>query len=163
MKDIWIRQAREDDAEAITALNDAAFATKAEARIITELARDGDSLYSLVAHNDRDILGHIQFFRILIDGADIAAGLGPMSVLPDRQRSGIGSGLVKFGLALMEGAGREAVFVLGHPAYYPRFGFCADAAAPFQAQWSGPSFMALRFGETGEQAGQLTYPAAFGA
>jgi len=68
MSQIWIRPATDDDADLITALTDAAFGTPEEAQIITQLARDGDSLASLVAHNDRDILGHIQFFRIWIDG-----------------------------------------------------------------------------------------------
>lgn len=163
MKDLWIRQARAEDAEAIAALNDAAFGTPDEARIVTQLAADGDSLASLVAHNDRAILGHIQFFRILLDDADIAAGLGPMSVSPEHQRKGIGAGLIRLGLTFMEGQGRSLVFVLGHPDYYPKFGFSAETAAPFTAPWSGPAFMAQRFGDTGPVGGALTYPAAFGA
>lgn len=162
MKDLWIRQARESDAEVIAALNNAAFGTPDEARIIAQLAVDGDSLASLVAHNDREIIGHIQFFRIQVDGADIAAGLGPMSVLPDHQRKGVGAGLIRLGLTLMEGQGRGHVFVLGHPEYYPKFGFSAGTAAPFKAPWSGPAFMAKRFGTGGPTSGVLTYPAAFG-
>lgn len=163
MSNLWIRQAREEDAEAIAALNDLAFGTPDETQIVAQLAADGDSLASLVAHNDREILGHIQFFRILIDGKDIAVGLGPMSVLPDRQRSGIGGGLIRFGLTLMEGMGRSPVFVLGHPDYYPRFGFEAATAEAFTASWSGSAFMAKRLGEATPTQGALTYPAAFGA
>ncbi len=163
MKNLWIRQARDEDGEAIEALNLAAFGGPDEAGIITRLAADGDSLYSLVAHNDREILGHIQFFRIAVDGDDVAAGLGPMAVLPQFQKSGIGSGLVKLGLTLMQGSGRGLVFVLGHPAYYPRFGFSPETAQDFTAPWSGPAFMALRFGDHGRQGGKLAYPAAFGA
>lgn len=163
MKDIWIRQAREDDADAITALNDVAFGGPDEARIITQLAADGDSLYSLVAHDDRTILGHIQFFRILVDGQDVAAGLGPMSVVPERQKSGIGSGLIRFGLQLMAGSGRGPVFVLGHPDYYPRFGFSAATAAAYTAPWSGEAFMATPPPAGAPETGTLTYPAAFGA
>ncbi len=163
MRDIWIRQAREDDAEAIGILNDVAFGGPDEAKIITALERDGDSLYSLIAHNDHELLGHIQFFRIAVDGEDVAAGLGPMSVVPARQKSGIGSGLVRFGLRLIEGSGRKLIFVLGHEAYYPQFGFSAETALNFAAPWSGSAFMALRFDEDGMQGGKLTYPAAFGA
>lgn len=163
MKDIWIRQVREEDSEAISALNNAAFGTPDEAKIVAQLAEQDDSLYSLIAHNDRDILGHIQFFKIAVDGEDVAAGLGPMCVTPDRQRSGIGSGLVEFGMRLMEGSGRSVVFVLGHADYYPRFGFEAGLAQPFSAPWSGPAFMARRFGDAGPSSGTLTYPAAFGA
>ena len=72
MNNLWIRPATEDDAAAITALTAAAFGTPEDAQIITQLARDGDSLASLVAHNDRQILGHIQFFKIRDDGEEVA-------------------------------------------------------------------------------------------
>jgi len=163
MNNLWIRQASEEDAEAITELTDAAFGTPEEAQIVTRLAADGDSLASLVAHNDREILGHIQFFRVLIDSEDVACGLGPVSARPDLQRKGIGSGLIRFGLTLMEGAGRSHCFLLGHKDYYPRFGFSSDLAAQFGGPWSGPNFMAIKLGDAGPQSGTLTYPAAFGA
>jgi putative acetyltransferase len=160
---VWMRRARTGDLAAIIALNDAAFKSEAEGRIASRLHADGDSLLSLVAHDEAAIVGHLQFFRIQIDGAAIAAGLGPMSVVPSRQKSGIGAGLVRLGLTALEGAGETIVFVLGHPAYYPRFGFAAAAAAPFSAAWHGPAFMALRFGDGGPPGGSLQYPAAFGA
>lgn len=163
MSDLWIRQARPDDAKAVRDLNHAAFGTTGEAQIVDRLAKDGDGLASLVAHNDREILGHIQFFKIAVDGADLAAGLGPMSVRPDAQNTGIGGGLIRFGLTLMQGQGRPLVFVLGHPDYYPRFGFSAEIAEGFSAPWSAPAFMAIRFEDTGPSGGTLTYPAAFGA
>ena len=163
MNNLWIRPATEDDAETITELTDAAFGTPEEAQIITQLAEDGDSLASLVAHNDREILGHIQFFRVLVDGEDVACGLGPVSARPDVQGRGIGAGLIRFGLTLMEGAGRTHCFLLGHKDYYPRFGFSADLAAKFGGPWSGPHFMAKQLTETGPTSGELTYPPAFGA
>ncbi|MCR9193451.1 MAG: N-acetyltransferase [Hyphomonas sp.] len=163
MNNLWIRPATAEDAETITELTDAAFGTPEEAQIITQLAKDGDGLASLVAHNDREILGHIQFFKIWIDGADIACGLGPVSARPDVQKRGIGAGLIKLGLTLMEGAGRTHCFLLGHKEYYPRFGFTSDLAAQFGGPWSGPNFMAIELNETGPKSGVLTYPAAFGA
>jgi putative acetyltransferase len=163
MKDIWNRPARAEDADAINALNDAAFGTPDEAKIVTQLLADGDSLASLIAHDDRDILGHIQFFRILIDDEDIAAGLGPMSVSPDRQKSGIGRGLIKLGMTMMEGQGRQLVFVLGHTGYYPKFGFSPEVAARYDAPWSGPAFMGIELSNTAPRTGTLTYPRAFGA
>lgn len=163
MSQIWIRPATAEDADLITDLTDAAFGTPEEAQIITQLARDGDSLASLVAHNDRDILGHIQFFRIWVDGEDVACGLGPVSAHPDVQGRGIGAGLIRFGLTLMEGAGRSHCFLLGHKDYYPRFGFSAELAAEFGGPWSGPHFMALQLNQGGPTSGTLTYPAAFGA
>ncbi|MGB3625978.1 MAG: N-acetyltransferase [Henriciella sp.] len=163
MKDIWIRPACPDDAEDIGALNDAAFGTPDEAKIVARLAEDGDSLASLIAHNDREILGHIQFFRILINGNDIGAGLGPMSVVPERQKSGIGRGLIKLGMTMMEGQGRQLVFVLGHPDYYPKFGFSPGVAARYEAPWSGPAFMGIELSPAAPRTGTLTYPGAFGA
>ena len=162
MSQIWIRPATAEDADLITGLTDAAFGTPEEAQIITQLAKDGDSLASLVAHNDRDILGHIQFFRVWVDGEDVACGLGPVSAHPEVQKRGIGAGLIRFGLTLMEGAGRSHCFLLGHKEYYPRFGFSAELAANFDSPWSGPHFMAIELNEGGPASGTLTYPAAFG-
>ena len=158
----WIRPAREEDMDEIVALNDLAFGGKEEGRIVRELAKSGESLLSLVASDDNIIAGHIQFFRIGMDGAPGAVGLGPMSVHPDFQKTGIGSGLIQMGLMALEGAGEQIVFVLGHPDYYPRFGFSAELARPFTCKWSGEAFMALRLGPAAPASGQLTYPAAFG-
>lgn len=163
MKNLWIRTATSDDADLITDLTNAAFGTPEEAQIITKLAEEGDSLASLVAHNDREVLGHIQFFKVWVDGADTACGLGPVSARPDVQRRGIGAGLIRFGLTLMEGAGRSHCFLLGHNEYYPRFGFSADLAAQFTGPWTGPNFMAIQLTENGPNKGELTYPKAFGA
>lgn len=163
MNNLWIRNAADDDADVIKELTDAAFGTPEEAQIITKLAEDGDGLASLVAHNEREILGHIQFFKVWVDGADVACGLGPVSAHPSVQRRGIGAGLIRFGLTLMEGAGRSHCFLLGHKEYYPRFGFSSDLAAQFSGPWSGPNFMALQLTESGPDKGALTYPAAFGA
>lgn len=163
MNNLWIRPATSEDADLITELTDAAFGTPEEAQIITKLAEDGDSLASLVAHNDREILGHIQFFKVWVDGADTVCGLGPVSARPDVQRRGIGAGLIRFGLTFMEGAGRSHCFLLGHKEYYPRFGFSSDLAAQFTGPWSGPNFMAKQLTDGGPIKGELKYPKAFGA
>ena len=161
MIDFWTRAARPEDAGAITALNDAAFGGPDEARIVRQLQADGDSLLSLVAENDKGLVGHIEFFRILIDGKPTGAGLGPMSAQPGRQRAGIGSYLIRTGLEELDILGETLVFVLGHTAYYPRFGFEAGTAKPFTAPWSGPHFMAIRLAPGGPASGTLTYPRAF--
>lgn len=160
---LWIRPARKEDAEAISDLNTRAFGSPDEAEIVTQLTADEDSLLSLVAHDDSQILGHIQFFRVSVDGAETGAGLGPMSVEPDHQKTGIGGGLINLGLRAIEGQGREIVFVLGHPSYYPKFGFTASAAQQFSAPWNGEAFMAKRLIDTAPTSGTLVYPAAFGA
>ena len=90
--------------DAICALSDEAFGlafnSKDESRLIRSLQADGDSLLSLVAEaDDGRIVGHIEFFRILIDAKPVAAGLGPMSTKPGLQKTGIGSYLVRTSLA----------------------------------------------------------------
>jgi putative acetyltransferase len=165
MIDFWTRAARPEDMDAVGALSDEAFGlafnSKDESRLIRQLHADGDSLVSLVAENDKGIVGHIEFFRILIDGQPIGAGLGPMSAKPGLQKSGIGSYLVRTGLEELDMLGETIVFVLGHKKYYPRFGFEAETAVPFTAPWSGPHFMAIRLAPGGPASGTLTYPRAF--
>lgn len=159
---IWIRPSRPEFMDAIVAVNDAAFGGPDEGRITRALHAEGDSVLSLVASGNIEIVGHVEFFRVWIDGAPLGVGLGPMSVLPELQRTGVGASLIRLGLSALEGAGETIVFVLGHEAYYPKFGFAAETARPFTAPWSGPSFMAIRLGPGGPASGELTYPAAFG-
>ena len=165
MIDFWTRASRPEDMDAIAALSDEAFGltfnSQHESRIIRQMHADGDSLVSLIAENDKGLVGHIEFFRILIDGQPTGAGLGPMSVKPGLQQSGIGSYLVRSGLEELDMLGETIVFVLGHKKYYPRFGFEAEKAAPFTAPWSGPHFMAIRLAPGGPASGTLTYPRAF--
>ncbi|OZB13886.1 MAG: hypothetical protein B7X55_12225 [Rhodobacterales bacterium 34-62-10] len=157
-----IRPARPEDKDAIAALNDAAFGGPEEGAIVHALRRDKDSLLSLVATGGDVIIGHIEFFCIQVDGAPMAAGLGPMSVKPSFQKQGVGASLIRHGLEALKEAGETIIFVLGHDTYYPKFGFSAATAKPFDAPWSGPHFMALRLAPGGPERGTLTYPAAFG-
>ncbi|MEM0985229.1 MAG: N-acetyltransferase [Pseudomonadota bacterium] len=156
-----IRPATSAYGPAIAALNDAAFEGPDEARILQKLDDDGDMLLSWVLADGDVIIGHIAFFKILVDGKDIAAGLGPMSVAPGHQRRGHGSALVRAGLAAIKPQGRPVVFVLGHPTFYPRFGFAPELATAFQAPWSGPAFMAKPMSDDAPKEGVLTYPDAF--
>jgi putative acetyltransferase len=160
--DIWIRPFRPEYLDAIVAVNDAAFGGPDEGRITRALHADSDSVLSLVASGNTEIAAHIEFFRIRIDGAPVGVGLGPMSVLPEYQKTGIGGRLIRFGLTALQGAGETLVFVLGHDTYYPKFGFTEAAAKPFSAPWSGPHFMALRLAPGGPETGTLIYPKAFG-
>ncbi len=133
------------DAAAIDAVHEAAFGGSAEARLVRMLAADGDALVSLVAGIEGATVGHILFSRMTVtgDGEPInAAGLGPVGVLPAYQGFGIGSALIREGLARLPALGIGLCFVLGHEDYYPRFGFRAEHAARFASPYAGPHFMA---------------------
>lgn len=157
-----VRRARAADAAAIQALNDAAFGQADEGRIVQRLDADGDTLFSLVTEFEGELVGHLQAFHIDVDGARVAAGIGPMSVQPTFQKRGFGGSMIKEAAGLLRCKKLPLVFVLGHADYYPRFGFSAEAAQGFEAPWSaGPSFMAMRLGEGGPGSGVLTYPSAF--
>lgn len=161
MTEFQIRDTRPEDMDAIIILNALAFGEPDEGQITRALHEDGDSLLSLIACDGDRLVGHAEFFRIWVDGEDVAAGLGPICVHPDVQKQGIGSALVRCGLEAMERQGRLPVFVLGHPDYYPRFGFDAVAAEAFQSSWSGPAFMVWGAAAAVKQTGQITYPRAF--
>jgi putative acetyltransferase len=155
------------DFEAITALNIAAFASSDEAEIIAHLRVEGSVIVSLVADDAGEIAGHILFSELPIESGDTrikGAALAPMAVAPARQRQGIGSRLVEDGLETCRNSGIEAVVVLGHPDYYPRFGFSAETARHLKAPFSGPAFMALELvpGILDGVEGTVHYADAFG-
>ena len=127
-----IREERPGDEDAIRALTAAAFenaphASGTEARIVDALRRDGDLALSLVAEADGSIVGHVAFSPVRIDGQDGAFGLGPVSVVPDHQRRGIGRALIEEGLARLTDRRALACVLIGDPGYYARFGFRAGA------------------------------------
>jgi putative acetyltransferase len=143
---VAVRPEAGDDAEAIRAVHLAAFPTSAEADLVTRLHEDHDSRISLVAEQAGEIVGHAMLSRMSVSAgsrAFRALGLGPVAVLPGTQGSGVGSELIRSSLAIASALGEEVVFVLGEPDYYSRFGFSAEAAAPFASPYAGPFFMAL--------------------
>ena len=133
-----IRDERPGDEPAIAALTAAAFHDVAhsdgsEAAIVERLRADGDLAISLVAENlDLAIVGHAAFSPVAIsDGTPRWYGLGPCSVIPLRQRAGIGSALIEEGLERLRQVGAGGCVVLGDPAYYRRFGFEHDPALAY--------------------------------
>ena len=117
-----IRAERPSDRDGVFSLNARAFETDAEARLV-DILRDRNAVtVSLVAEIEGAIAGHILFSPVTVGEKNFVA-LGPMSVVPERQRSGIGSALVRAGIAACRDRRDAAVFVLGHAEYYPRFGF----------------------------------------
>jgi putative acetyltransferase len=120
-----IRSERPTDAAAVHAVHVAAFPTDAEARLVELLRRSGKARVSLVAEVDGQIVGHILFSPVTVNGQAIAAALGlaPVAVVPAYQRQGIGGELIRAGLRACGEFDCGFVVLLGHPAYYPRFGF----------------------------------------
>jgi putative acetyltransferase len=120
----------------------------------------------LVEAADIAIQGHILYSRLTIERGDAAiraAALAPVAVLPAFQGRGVGGALIRAGNARCAELALDAIIVLGHAAYYPRFGFSAKAAESLQAPFSGPHFMALEL-EPGalKDGGIVRYAKAFG-
>jgi putative acetyltransferase len=132
-----IREEAPADRGAIRRLNAAAFTTDAEARLVDALREHGRLTLSLVAVEGEAVVGHIAFSPITITRPDASVlagvGLGPMAVTRSRQRCGIGTRLVRTGLERLKTAGHPLCVVLGHPEYYPRFGF--ERASRFGIRW----------------------------
>lgn len=135
-----------------------------EADLVDRLRRDNDLVLSLVAEQDGQLIGHVGFSRLwIIQGARRIPGisLAPLSVMPDRQRKGVGRMLIEAGHARLREAGETIVFVLGDTDYYGHFGFLLSAAAAFDCQYAGPHFQALRLASSAPAAGFVEYAPAF--
>lgn len=132
-----IRDESPSDVTAITAVTVAAFAPLAisshnEQVIVEALRAAGALTVSLVAEADGQVVGHIAFSPVVMsDGTPGWYGLGPVSVLPARQRHGIGGALIRAGLARIEALGARGCCLVGHPEYYGRFGFVNPAGLAF--------------------------------
>lgn len=165
---IEVREGSLADDEVISAIHVAAFGGTAEADLVARLRADGDLLVSLVAVDGDAIVGHVLFSPLPIEIGDRvvpAVALAPLAVMRGRQRQGIGSALVRRGLALCRERGAAAVVVLGDPGYYQRCGFSVAAAAGLVTPWSGPHLMALELspGALGAGRGTARYAPAFPA
>ena len=133
---LTIRAEKPEDIPAIHHINTAAFGRPSEANLVDALRRNKALTISLVAVQEGHLVGHIAFSSVTItsDTATIAAlELAPMAVLPTYQRRGNGSQLVEAGLTVCHHTPYGVVVVLGHPHYYPRFGFVP--AKPLGIVW----------------------------
>ena len=143
-----IRPESPEDRPGVRQVNELAFGQPAEADLVDRLRLACADSLSLVA-DDGVVVGHILFAPVVVEGAAgdvIGMGLAPMAVRPDRQREGIGSQLVKRGLEMLRERGCPFVVVVGHPDYYPRFGFEPASARGLASQWEGvpdAAFMVL--------------------
>ena len=153
-----------EDSDGIRAVHLAAFPTAAEADLVKMLHDDLDSEISLVAKDGPQVVGHVMLSRMRVEGDGRtyrALGLGPVAVIPELQGQGIGSALIDEAMRLAEQRGEEMVFLVGEPDYYRRFGFSAEAAAPFASPYSGPYFMAKSIGSPLPASGTAAYAPAF--
>lgn len=125
MSEPFIRAEQVADKNGVRAVNERAFGGRAEADIVEALHRAQAAVVALVAEVGAEVVGHILFSPVDVEQANgkRLVGLAPMAVAPDYQRQGIGSQLVREGLARCRANGFDGVVVLGHAEYYPRFGF----------------------------------------
>jgi putative acetyltransferase len=146
-----IRQESPKDIPQVRKLNELAFGQPTEANLVDKLRKACPDALSLVAEDKGCVVGHILFTPTVIDSSGQliqGMGLAPMAVLPENQKQGIGSQMVKKGLEILRERGCSFVVVVGHPEYYPRFGFELASKHNIRSQWDGipdDAFMIIIF------------------
>ena len=150
---INIRLEKPEDVQQVRSIHERAFRQPTEADAVDRLRLTCPEALSVVAEDDGRIVGHILFTPVIIDSPKRKVegmGLAPMAVLPKCQRQGIGSKLVEHCLKILRERGCPFVIVLGHPEYYPRFGFVPASTYKIISQWENvpdESFMIIVFDE----------------
>lgn len=161
MNSITIRDETAADYAAIDRVNNLAFKETAQSQIIRDLRETGEALWSQVLLKGDQIIGNLMFYKVWLEGNLITAGLGPLSILPEHQRQGYGGQLIRSGLEKCDPALHQIIFLLGHPDYYPRFGFSSKLGAQYKSPWPRPAFMGLKLNPTAPTSGTLTFPQAY--
>lgn len=167
--ELAIRPARPDDEPAILRVHEAAFGRPAEAELAVKLARREPACVSLVACAGDEVVGHVLFSPVSVDGRRFAQppmGLGPVGVLPGRQKTGAGKLLCRAGIEACRARGAPFLVVLGHTTYYPSFGFVPAARFGLTFGDAPPrdAFMALELspGALANASGRVRYAPEFG-
>jgi putative acetyltransferase len=147
-----IRAETQADHHAVRQVNERAFGQASEADLVDALRKNAEPQISMVAELDGQVVGHIFFSPVLIESetsSSTALGLAPMAVLPEFQKQAIGSALVRRGLEECRSVGHEVVVVLGHPEYYPRFGFMPAKEKGLSCEYPVPDevFMVVELSE----------------
>ena len=155
---ITIREEQPQDIKIIRDLNKRAFGQMQEADLVDKLRQNCDDLLSLVGLMQDEVVGHILFTPVMVESEDnivIGMALAPMAVLPEYQRQGIGSELVRAGIEKLKKRQCPFIIVLGHAEYYPRFGFEPASRYGVRSEWEVPdeAFMILVIGEFEMQGG----------
>lgn len=154
------RRATDRDRIATRAIVERAFASDAEPLFLDRLREHACLIGEWLTEDRSEPIAYIAFSRVWIapsNGQQVpAALLAPLAVLPDQQRRGVGAGLTQFALHDLDGRGECLFLVLGHPAYYPRFGFRQVASDEIMGPWTGRQSFLVR----GEHVppGQLVLP-----
>lgn len=131
-----------------------------EAAIIRLLRQNGDMTISLVAEEHGEIVGHIAFSPVTIDGThDDWFGLGPVSVEPAQQKRGIGRTLIDTGLALLKDGGARGCALIGSPDLYGRFGFRSDGRLTYES--IDPGYVQWLAFDGRPPSGELKFSPAF--
>jgi len=158
-----VREETHADHVSVRRVVEAAFGQPAEADLVDAARRNGDAVLALVATEHDTIVGHIILSRLTAPVRALA--LAPVAVLPEYQGRGIASRLIEDSLARAKAQGWQAVFVLGDPAFYGRFGFRAETAEGYSSPYAGPYFMALELSAAAlaGRRGAVAYPRAFAA
>ncbi len=162
------RPERPADVDSIRQVNRLAFGGDDEPQIVDRVRDSADPIVSLVADDDGGVVGHILFSPVTLGhgNARLLMGLGPVAVMPARQRQGIGSALVLAGLEECRRFGVAGSVVVGHPEYYPRFGYTRASAFGLTCQFEVPDdvFMALELVKGAfDSGGLICYHPAFSA
>lgn len=163
-----IREEQASDIDGIWQVNTDAFQSRSEADLVNRLRNSGCTYISLVAETDNKIVGHILFTPVELTGDENTAkimGLAPMAVSSDYQNKGIGTQLVIAGLDHCRSLGYDAIVVLGHPGYYPKFGFKPSAGYGIRSEYdvADDIFMVLELapGSLKGHHGVIKYHEAF--
>lgn len=162
-----VRAENNRDREIVRAINLSAFETSSEADLVDVLRKQADPIISLVAEVSGEVVGHIMFSPVTLSGQPNlkVMGLAPMAVTPVNQNKGIGSALIPAGLDQCKKLGFVAVVVLGHPDYYPRFGFSPSSRFDIDSEYEVPEevFMAMELLPDGLSGitGRVSYHPAF--
>ncbi len=167
---VTIKPETEEDFDGITRLHNLAFNQTEEGELVKRLRKTSNFIsdLSLVAKIEKNIVGHILFYPIKIKtetGKRNSLALAPMSVHPDYQKKGIGSSLIRKGLATAKRLGFHSVIVLGHSSYYPRFGFKPANRWSINPPFNVPDdvFFAVELTKNGlkDCGGTVDYPKEF--
>lgn len=164
MSDVSIRRELPTDVESIRQIHESAFESLLEAELVDNLQAEGDAILSLVAVREETAVGHILFSRLsALEARGLrASALGPLGVVPEFRGLGIGSALIRAGIAHLRADSEDLILVLGDPDFYGKFGFRADAARVFQTPYDGPHLQAMALSDAGHLAqGVLRYAPAF--